>query len=57
MIDLQIVETNSRADYVDDCIQRADFVKVNVIDRLIVYVSLCFSKTREDSNCQLLDVV
>src|ERR1041385_5388308 len=53
-IDLQSVEADRGANHVDDSIKRAHFVEVNLIDRLVVHLSLSRREAREDLHCTLL---
>src|SRR5215213_5924390 len=56
-LDLQSVETDCRANHVDDGIERTDLVKVNVIDRLVMNTRFSFGKSREDLHRTLLHSV
>src|SRR5205085_7627791 len=53
-LDVQSVETDRSADHVHDRVKRANLVKVNAIDRLIVHLSFRSCESCKDLDCTLL---
>ena len=48
------LKTDRRADNIDDCVQRANFMEVHVLNRFVVYSGFSLGQTRKDLRGSIL---